>query len=284
MNEGKTVSFFREVEEKMDNLRELDLSLRELEGRSKIKGGDIPDWGSRVAFSIRLLGKAVAFLLHCESERLCGHLLEARAEASPAGAKTVKKGAVSAEEVRNEAGDVSDGTEAKRRLDRKPVKSEGTLTFVIKGRDVRAKPCPNPGCCSDGLNLSLHRNFDFVLCETCGMSGPQFDGHPEDAMAEWNALPRDKINLLDDEQEAELREPGERSSISREEPESIARSLLNELDGLIDIISQGRKGYCGDHWIRTVQLSEKAFLQVVAIRNKAAISLGQVGTKGGSEG
>lgn len=45
-------------------------------------------------------------------------------------------------------------------------------------------PCPVCG----SKNLTLHSNFDFVRCNDCKIIGPQFDGHPYDAVDEWNGL------------------------------------------------------------------------------------------------
>jgi hypothetical protein len=58
----------------------------------------------------------------------------------------------------------------------------------VEGYMVRA--CPNTGCCSNGFDLQLHRKFDYIFCMSCGMRGPVKDGHPEDAVADWNSLPR----------------------------------------------------------------------------------------------
>jgi hypothetical protein len=58
----------------------------------------------------------------------------------------------------------------------------------IEGYELRK--CPNPGCCSRGFDLALHRKFDYVYCTSCGLSGPTKDGHLEDAVADWNSLPR----------------------------------------------------------------------------------------------
>jgi hypothetical protein len=68
-----------------------------------------------------------------------------------------------------------------------------TITYSYGGKEKRInlKPCPNPDCCSNGLQLSLHRNFDYISCSSCGMSGPVFDGHPDDAIEGWNDLPRE---------------------------------------------------------------------------------------------
>ena len=48
------------------------------------------------------------------------------------------------------------------------------------------KSCPN----CKGDNIELKRNFDRVQCESCGVTGPWFDGHSEDAISGWNNLPR----------------------------------------------------------------------------------------------
>jgi len=61
----------------------------------------------------------------------------------------------------------------------------------IEEKKANLKPCPNPDCYSDGLHLELCRNFDYVSCRSCGMHGPMFDGHPDDAIEGWNDLPRE---------------------------------------------------------------------------------------------
>jgi hypothetical protein len=74
-----------------------------------------------------------------------------------------------------------------------PYQKIKTLTILSYGKEKRVhlKPCPNLDCCSNGLNLELHRNFDYVTCISCGVHGPVFDGHPDDAIAGWNDLPRE---------------------------------------------------------------------------------------------
>lgn len=67
------------------------------------------------------------------------------------------------------------------------------ITILSHGKETKFDllPCPNPDCCSNGLNLELHRNFDYVMCISCGVHGPVFDGHPDDAIDGWNDLPRE---------------------------------------------------------------------------------------------
>lgn len=60
---------------------------------------------------------------------------------------------------------------------------------VIIGKH-KLRPCPNPSC-YEPMNLELHRNFDYIVCKGCGLKGPVKDGHPEDAVQDWNALPRE---------------------------------------------------------------------------------------------
>ena len=67
------------------------------------------------------------------------------------------------------------------------AKDEIQLTHPKTGEVYTILSCPV--CKSKDLNL--HTNFDFVHCNGCGISGPTFDGHPEDAVAEWNSLKRD---------------------------------------------------------------------------------------------
>lgn len=50
--------------------------------------------------------------------------------------------------------------------------------------------CPNLECSSDGHSLKLHSNPNFVSCTVCGVRGPMFDKHSEDAIRGWNLLPR----------------------------------------------------------------------------------------------
>ena len=64
----------------------------------------------------------------------------------------------------------------------------------VEGEDTFyhwVKRCPNPNC-SWGLNLELHRNYEYVYCKSCGLSGPIKDGYPKDAIEDWNNLPRTK--------------------------------------------------------------------------------------------
>jgi len=56
----------------------------------------------------------------------------------------------------------------------------------MKDFSHRLANCPN----CESFNLEIHKNFDYVFCKHCGVGGPQFDGHPEDAIAGWNSLPR----------------------------------------------------------------------------------------------
>jgi hypothetical protein len=68
-----------------------------------------------------------------------------------------------------------------------------SIIYTSYNKEKRAylKSCPNPDCCSDGLQLELCRNFDYVSCRSCGVHGPMFDGHPDDAIDGWNDLPRE---------------------------------------------------------------------------------------------
>lgn len=61
------------------------------------------------------------------------------------------------------------------------------LSHPNNGEVYKVLPCPV--CRSKDLNL--HTNFDFVVCNNCRISGPCFDGHPYDAVIEWNGLKRD---------------------------------------------------------------------------------------------
>lgn len=46
-------------------------------------------------------------------------------------------------------------------------------------------------CPSCGSNrIELKRNFDRIQCMFCGVTGPWFDGHSEDAISGWNTMPR----------------------------------------------------------------------------------------------
>lgn len=65
---------------------------------------------------------------------------------------------------------------------------ERALKLINKGE---LRPCPSPSCCSDGYNLYVFESFDFVHCRSCGLNGPQSDGHVQDAVERWNALPRE---------------------------------------------------------------------------------------------
>lgn len=47
--------------------------------------------------------------------------------------------------------------------------------------------CPYCGC---DYTARLHTNLDYVVCDACGAQGHVFDGHPEDAVAEWNRVSR----------------------------------------------------------------------------------------------
>jgi ribosomal protein L37AE/L43A len=56
--------------------------------------------------------------------------------------------------------------------------------ITIEGNQL--KECPN--CRS--RDLAIHKGFTYVWCHSCGMNGPCSDGHPYDAVLEWNKLPR----------------------------------------------------------------------------------------------
>ncbi len=43
-----------------------------------------------------------------------------------------------------------------------------------------------PFCGSE--DAKLHRDFDYVVCQTCGARGSYFDGHPTDAINAWNRV------------------------------------------------------------------------------------------------
>lgn len=60
---------------------------------------------------------------------------------------------------------------------------------VTRERDMledELKPCPS---CTEA-DVKLHSEFDYVQCHRCGVRGPIFNGHPKDARAGWNKLPR----------------------------------------------------------------------------------------------
>ena len=49
------------------------------------------------------------------------------------------------------------------------------------------KKCPF--CESEDVELITGKGkFDRVRCKSCGATGPWYDGHPEDAVADWNNL------------------------------------------------------------------------------------------------
>lgn len=48
----------------------------------------------------------------------------------------------------------------------------------------KLEPCPF----CESNRVTLHRNFDFVTCDSCGACGSFFDGHPEDAVNSWNTV------------------------------------------------------------------------------------------------
>ena len=57
----------------------------------------------------------------------------------------------------------------------------------------RKSPRPCPAC--GGTILKLKRgSFDQVRCVRCDVAGPMFDGHPESALSDWDALPRRSDN------------------------------------------------------------------------------------------
>ena len=46
-----------------------------------------------------------------------------------------------------------------------------------------------PFCESEDVELITGKGkFDRVRCKSCGATGPWYDGHPEDAVADWNAV------------------------------------------------------------------------------------------------
>ena len=56
-------------------------------------------------------------------------------------------------------------------------------------KKIELKPCPS--CENDLVELITgNKKFDHVVCKNCGVQGPYFDGHPEDAINEWNSMPR----------------------------------------------------------------------------------------------
>ena len=57
-------------------------------------------------------------------------------------------------------------------------------------KEVYVDPCPNPNCFNK-TDIKIHLNFDYVWCHGCGMRGPMFDGHIEDAIFGWNDLTQD---------------------------------------------------------------------------------------------
>lgn len=61
---------------------------------------------------------------------------------------------------------------------------------VYVGNNEKIASCFNPDCCSAGRNLYLHNNFDYVWCHSCGVRGPINDGHPKDAISDWNNIQR----------------------------------------------------------------------------------------------
>ena len=56
-------------------------------------------------------------------------------------------------------------------------------------KPVQVRYCPNV-LCHDSGNLKVHRNFEYIYCKGCGMRGPYFDGHLNDAVNAWNLLKR----------------------------------------------------------------------------------------------
>lgn len=51
------------------------------------------------------------------------------------------------------------------------------------------QPKDCPFCDSSNVILKGGRGeFDQVICQDCGASGPQYDGHPEDALMGWNSI------------------------------------------------------------------------------------------------
>lgn len=70
MDEAKRVSLFQEIEERMDDIRELNESLHAFERDGSHRKSRVPEWGVRLAFSLRRLMPSLNFLLHRERERL----------------------------------------------------------------------------------------------------------------------------------------------------------------------------------------------------------------------
>ena len=73
---------------------------------------------------------------------------------------------------------------------------------VRKSLNMGMLPCP--GCQSYDVVLKGSKDpetevtrFDRVQCMSCGITGPWFDGHPGDAVAFWNEMPRGKCEACD---------------------------------------------------------------------------------------
>lgn len=70
------------------------------------------------------------------------------------------------------------------------IKSANKLDETQTNEDPykrKLKECPS---CETTNQVILKRKFDRVQCNYCGTTGPWYDNHPFDAIADWNSLPR----------------------------------------------------------------------------------------------